>query len=75
MGLKRRTFTGTLKVAILQALPRGVSMSRSALLDRLRATPNLSVSKRSLTRATKRLNQEGKLSILGKRAHLRFARS
>jgi hypothetical protein len=74
MGLKRRTFTGTLKVAILQALPRGTSMSRKALLERLRAAPGVSVSNRSFTLATKRLHKEGRLSIVGKRARLRFAR-
>jgi len=74
MGLKRRTFTGTLKVAILHALPRGTSMSRKALIELLRANPDVSVSNRSFTLATKRLCKEGKLSIIGKRARLRFAR-
>jgi len=74
MGLKRRTFTGTLKVAIMRALPRGTSMSRKRLLERLRAMPEVSVSNRSFALATKRLLQEGKLSTVGKRARLRFSR-
>ena len=75
MGLKRRTFTGTLKLAIMRALPRGKSISRKRLLETLRAMPEVSVSNRSFTLATKRLQTEGKLSTVGKRARLRFERA
>ena len=74
MGLKRRTFTGTLKVAIKRALPRGQSVSRKELLERLRAMPDASVSNRSFVLATKRLQREGTLTTSGQRAGLRFER-
>jgi hypothetical protein len=75
MGLKRRTFTGTLKVATLRVLPRGKSLTRKQLLKRLREMPEVQVSNRKLTLATKRLLQEGKLKTVGKRARLRFLRA
>ena len=75
MGLKRRTFTGTLQTAIMRALPRGTSLTRKQLMQRLRAMPKVAVSNRRLAAATKRLLDDGKLRAIGKRARLRFKRA
>jgi hypothetical protein len=76
MGLKsgKRTFTGTVKASILNAL-RGGGMSKRQLLAHVRRDPKLKPSVAKLTASLRQLLSTGKIIQAGKRAGARFERS
>ncbi len=76
MGMKagRRTFTGTLKAAVLKALGRG-RLTKKQLLAKVRAVPTAKASVSKLTSSLRALVAEGKIVQVGKRAKARFKRA
>ena len=77
MGLKsgRRTFTGTLKAAVLGALRGNDGLTKKQLLERVRARPELKASVTKLTASLGQLRASGKIVQVGKRATARFRRA
>lgn len=76
MGLKRRggNFTGTLRAAILRALPPGEALGKKQLLAKLRKVPTIKASNRRLTDGLAKLIEQGRVVMEGARARAKFRR-
>lgn len=75
MGLKRRTFTGTLKSAVMAALKGSNGLSKRELLAKVRLAPRAGASIRKLGAALEALVAEGKVVAEGQRAKMSFRRA